>query len=83
MRCEGCANCARRRAVKNPYLKGKIEKRKKARDEWMKRQITPKVKDWVWAHKFRFCPHLGVWLALKHEFLDAHTEQEFLHDAWR
>lgn len=66
----------------NPYLEGKIKKRAKQRREWMARQLRPKIKDWGWAHKFAFCPHLGLKLALKHEFLDEVTEQSFLWLAW-
>lgn len=67
---------------KNPYLAGKIAKRKRARQQWMERQLKPKVKYWDWAHRFQFCPHLGLKLALKQEFLDASTEACFLYKVW-
>lgn len=70
------------KAKSNPYLEGKVRMRREKMQKWIARQLTPKVKDWGWAHKFRYCPHLGVKLALKQEFLDEHTEQEFLHDVW-
>jgi len=71
-----------RKQTRNPYLKGKLQKRAEARQHWLARQLQPKVKDWLWAHKFEFCPHLGLRLALKHEWLDDATESEFLHDVW-
>lgn len=57
---------------RNPFLKGKIEKRKKARERWLERQLRPaRPKDPRWAEKFHTCPHLGVLLSLKHELDDA------------
>lgn len=65
---------------RNPFLKGKIEKRKKARKRWMERQLRPAPpKDPHWAEKFHICPHLGVLLSLKRE-LDDNLIWEFEAD---
>lgn len=66
--------------MNNPFLRGKIAKRIKARKEWMARQLNPKPpKDRNWWLKFEFCPHLGVYLLLKQFNLKEDELKGLLH----
>jgi len=65
----------------NPFLRGKIYKRVKARGRWMERQVRPAVpKDLGWVQKFRDLPHLGLRILLAAERLDPHTTSEYIYD---
>lgn len=65
----------------NPFLAGKLAKRKRQRQRWLERQMKPDIKDWAWALKF--ASDIGLRLVLKRDGLDDSTVAVFLWHAWQ